>query len=143
MYTHPDPALHVSSVHWSPSLHTVLVSSHTPVVALHVNWEHALLVGQVTLGVYTQVLLAHVSVVHKFVSLHNRAISASDFCLVPHPVAGIQTASRHMSAGVGQVTLVYTHPPEEQVSIVHRLLSSHNVAMSEADFATVLHPDPS
>jgi hypothetical protein len=65
------------------------------------------------------------------------------FDLVIQPKTGSQKCSRQISSDGEQVTLVFTHPPPEQVSTVHRLLSSHNDAISLADLSTNPQPLPS
>ena len=56
------------------------------------------------IGVYTQALPEHVSVVHALLSLHKAAISDAFFGSVTQPVEGKQVAFAQMSAGGEHVT---------------------------------------
>ena len=127
-------------MHGLPSLHTVVVLVQLPVAGLHANCSHASFVGHVTLGVYTQVLLEHVSVVHRLLSLQMAAITTALRWRVPHPVAGEHVASRHLSAGSGHTRGVYKHALLEQLSIVHSLLSLHCSAMAVGVLSSKIHP---
>ena len=140
MYVHPDALLQVSIVHGLPSLHTVVVLVQLPVAELQTNCAQASLAGHVTLGVYTQVLFEHVSVVQRLLSLQIAAIAVAFFLRVPHPVDGEHVASRHLSVGPVHTRAVYTHALLQHVSIVHSLLSLHCSAMVVGVFSSKKHP---
>jgi hypothetical protein len=140
VYTQPVVALHESVVHRSLSLHTVFVSSHTPVTALHTYCAHAVLVGQVTDDVYTHVLATQSSLVQLLLSLHSAAITLAAFLRVLQPDPESQNDSRHLSSGVSHVTAVYTHVLFPHVSVVHASLSLHCSAISAVDLSITLQP---
>ncbi len=72
------------------------VASHAPDVPLHWYVVHAVLFGQtIAPGRFTQVLLTHVSVVHKLVSAQSNRIASALFGVTPQPVVGLQVLSSH------------------------------------------------
>ena len=140
VYPHPDVLSHESIVHGLPSLHTVVVLVQLPVAELQTNCAQASLAGHVTLGVYTQVLFEHVSLVQRLLSLQIAAIIILLRWRVPHPVDGEHVASRHLSVGSVHTRAVYMHALLEQVSTVHSLLSLHCSAMAVGVLSRKMHP---
>jgi hypothetical protein len=146
--------LHVSVVHWLPSLQSVLfgVPAHTP--PPHVSfWVHDLPSLQATvLFVCVQPESVHVSLVHGFPSLHREwfgvpwhwpapqtsvcvhatpSLHETVLLVCPQPVLAEQVSVVHtLLSSQAELTGVPTHVPAEQLSVVHATPSEHEFELS-------------
>jgi hypothetical protein len=125
----PDVVLQDSVVHALLSSHVLVdVVSHAPVVALHTSCVQGLLSSQVVVWLVSQapVVVLQASVVHALLSSQVVVLEVSQV-----PVAALQDSVVHALLSL-QTTGVFVQasvpiPFGSQVSVVHLLLSSHEL----------------